>query len=126
MPGYTHSEIASPCGVTVSVSTVSVASSGFCGAVRLPRQAKLSTAVAAVNASSAPTSRRVHFGCAAGCGGDCSGSRSGRGSVWPWRVISHMANSSSTKQTVSTRPVKIATVELVALVSHSSSEPVSE
>ena len=37
-----------------------------------------------------------------------------------------MANSSSTKQTVSTRPVKIATVELVALVSHSSSEPVSE
>ena len=42
MPGYTHSETASPCGVTVSVSTVSVASSGFCGAVRLLRVYRLS------------------------------------------------------------------------------------
>ena len=33
---------------------------------------------------------------------------------------------SSMKQTVSPRPVRIATAELVALDSHSSSEPVSE
>ena len=79
-----------------------------------------------ISANSTPTSRRVHFGCGAGTGGAVSGFVSGRASVWPWRAMSHTAKISSTKQTVSPRPVRTATVELVALVSHSSLVPVCE
>ena len=85
MPGYTHSAAVSPCRVTDSLRVVSVASSGFCGAVRLPRYVKLTTAVAAVSASMASSSLRCHLSWGAGIAGDAASSalRAGSGRAWP-------------------------------------------
>ena len=116
----------------VSVRVVPADSIGCCGAVRSPRQAKLSAAVAAVRASSARTSRAVQRGCGAGADSSAPGSRSerpraaprpGSGETAPWRQIVYTVKASSTKAAVSAKPTTRVKAMLVALDSHSSSVP---